>query len=175
MHPPLENDLAELWRAIVNGQVEQSVKGKVWTLKESSTLKWHGDITSLYIRDEYKRIFRELVAKRNTNVLVVGTPGIGKSSFLNYVLVKIGELEGKASGSTIVFSKYSGGEKKHYLLRMDGTSYATTVDSSDIRTCTYRLSDSVDIDSAPTNKFNLEVSSTSNLNYKEFEKLQSHL
>ena len=102
MHPPLENDLAELWRAIVNGQVEQSVKGKVWTLKESSTLKWHGDITSLYIRDEYIRIFRKLVAKRNTNVLVVGTPGIGKSSFLNYVLVKIGELEGKASESAIV-------------------------------------------------------------------------
>ena len=93
MHPPLENDLAELWRAIVNGQVDRSVDGKVWTLKEPSTLKWHGDITSLYIRDEYKRIFRKLVAKRNTNVLVVGTPGIGKSSFLNYVLVKITELE----------------------------------------------------------------------------------
>lgn len=78
------SDISKLWRAIVdNNNIEKS--GDVWTI--TGGILWYGRISSLYICQDYGRLFQKL--KTNKNMLLYGTPGIGKSAFLNYVLVQI--------------------------------------------------------------------------------------
>ena len=161
------SDIASLWRAIVKVGVNKH-DGNLWKfspVEQNPAPRWLGKLSALYVRDDYETIFASL--QENENTLVFGTPGIGKSMFLNYVLVKIAELE-HSPGDNIVFSRWESGVRKHYWLFMDGSSQECTSDAWSAST--YVLSDSVDIDMPPDNRFNLEVSSTSALNYKYFGK-----
>jgi hypothetical protein len=93
--PPLnlvDNDISAVWRCIRNGKLHKeagklNTKLNYWTLEDTV---WLGKVKVLYNRDCYDDIIQQMSGKNL--VLVRGTPGIGKSLFLQRFLVYISDL-----------------------------------------------------------------------------------
>ena len=104
-----------------------------------------------------------------TRVLIYGTPGIGKSFFLQRLLVYIVETA-QANKTTIPTVNYVRFEKKtvrDYMLLPDGSTefFDAREHGPD-----YQLSDAVDLEVTDGKLLSLEVASDKDSNYNQFQK-----
>ena len=129
-----------------------------------------GDITHFYNRPCYDDLISSFPFLKF--VLVKGTPGIGKTLFLQRVLVQLvwnAKIGGKFPG--IHYMRYSNGEKEVFSFLSDGSVCDITGIASEKHLDTeYLLSDSVDISNPYGTVLNLEVASDKDPNYNHFAK-----
>ena len=142
-------------------------KDRKWTLKAKKP--WIGGVTTFYNRVCYDNLVAEMENKKL--ILVKGTPGIGKTMFLQRLLVDIVQKVQKAANSqksfpTIDYVRCEKGVTKTYRLLHDGK----VILSDDPSAVDYELSDSVDMGSPHGTKYTIEVASNKDRNYKEFGK-----
>ena len=120
-----------------------------------------GGIQELYNRPCYDEITKEISTL--THALVLGTPGIGKTLYLQVLLVHLvrrAKDEGKDPPS--IYYKYSDDSQ---ITTLSFLSDGSVIDISDVRpkpSPDYLLSDSVDLNVAPGKLLNLEVVTDSN-------------
>ena len=83
------DDFSSVWTAIVNGHIIENEKNeRLWSLYDGvNRIKWVGDIEELYNRECYDDITTQL--SNLTRVLVYGTPGVGKTLYLQAFLVNL--------------------------------------------------------------------------------------
>lgn len=162
------NGLHTVWSKIVGGDIIKEGKdNRQWKLGGGAL--WLDEVDILYNREVYDKLLIDMEGKHL--VLVKGTPGIGKTTFLERVLVHIVEncrAESKDIPS-IVLAVREKGAVKEYWLNSDGT-----VEEFELRV--HRrgpdiyLSDSVDSDSVQGFVLHLEVASSRDSNYNQFVK-----
>jgi hypothetical protein len=134
-----------------------------WTL--SVGVPWIGGVETFYNRECYDTIQNDIGNMKA--VLVKGTPGIGKTMFLQRVLVDIVE-ESKLAGAdfpTINYVREEDDGVRKYRLNQNGTITHANVNSVD-----YCLSDSVDLKVVSGTTLTLEVASVKDANYNTFSK-----
>jgi hypothetical protein len=168
--PPLnlvDNDISAVWRCIRNGKLHKEAgkldtKFNYWTLENTF---WLGKVKVLYNRDCYDDIIQQMIGKNL--VLVRGTPGIGKSLFLQRFLVYISDLS-IVPFPVIHYLRYENGKSTStsYVLLENGDVVSLDNDNAP----DYLLSDSVDLNVANGKILSLEVASDKDANYNNFEK-----
>jgi hypothetical protein len=168
--PPLnlvDNDISAVWRCIRNGKLHKeagklNTKLNYWTLEDTV---WLGKVKVLYNRDCYDDIIQQMSGKNL--VLVRGTPGIGKSLFLQRFLVYISDLS-IVPFPVIHYLRYENGKSTStsYVLLENGDVVSLDNDNAP----DYLLSDSVDLNVANGKILSLEVASDKDANYNNFEK-----
>jgi len=159
----LDNDVSRFWNALITGAVMK--EDNMWRLPHDTP--WMGSIDALYNRQCYDEILEKLNNK--TRVLIYGTPGIGKSVFLQVYLVHIVEKAKQDPSKAfpfIIYSRLVNNMPVTYHLRSDGT----VIECQSSVMPDYRLSDSVDLNVADANILALEVASDNEKNYKTFRK-----
>lgn len=137
--------------------------GREWTL--SGEVPWIGRVKTFYNRECYDTIQNNIA--NMSAVLVKGTPGIGKTMFLQRVLVDIVEAA-RAAGKalpTIDYVRYEINIAVQYRLHSDGTVSFGNRNSVD-----YCLSDSVDLETLFGTTLTLLVASVKESNYNTFSK-----
>eukprot|EP01038_Epipyxis_sp_PR26KG_P015760 gene15760-21341_t len=134
------NDLSKVWKAIVDKNL--LINGKEWRFIDEN-VNWVGGVHTLHNRQCYDNIIKKIVGK--SRVLIIGTPGIGKSLFLQRFL--------------------EDGLVMRYKFLQDGT--VIYADHNDPH---YLLSDSVDLRIANGLILSLEVASDKETNYNHFYK-----
>ena len=140
---------------------------RLWSLHGG--IKWIGDIQELYNRPCYDEITKNLSSL--THALVIGTPGIGKTLYLQVLLVYLvtrAKEEGRAT-PTIHFVY----EAKKKVVTLSFLSDGSVIDVSDVGPVLapeYLLSDSADLAVAYGTILNLEVASEKESNYNIFQK-----
>lgn len=146
------------------------MKGRLWTLADS--VPWIGGVDTFYNRECYDDICKSMDSKRL--FLVKGTPGIGKTMFLQRLLVDIVE-KAKATAEeeekplvipTIDYLTEEEKVVKTYILHPDGTVTERQIS----RDVDYVFSDSVDINRIHSKVLTLEVASDKDKNYNNFLK-----
>jgi GTPase SAR1 family protein len=164
IEPP--NRLNKIWTKIVNKEIIK--QGRKWTLSNGE--KWLGDVDVLYNRVVYDELISQMKDKKL--VLIKGTPGIGKTTFLQRLLVEIVE-NNQDNVPTIVLALREEGAISKYWLNSDGT-----IESYDIRIQgrgpQIFLSDSVDSDGISGFDLHVEVASSKESNYNNFNKQVRH-
>ena len=127
---------------------------------------------SLYVRGCYTDILKNIEDNSRTHVLVRGTPGIGKSAFLYYLIYYYAQ----STAVNISFClTYLNGEvkEKYYLIRENNQPCVT---EHMFGLPDYYFSDSVDIEAAGTaTKLTILFASIDERHYKDFEKVQQSL
>jgi hypothetical protein len=106
-----------------------------------------------------------------THALVIGTPGIGKTLYLQVFLVHL--VRGaKAEGRTTptIHYTYAIQQKIVTLSFLNDGSVIDITDVRGVRAPEYLLSDSVDLNTPYGTVLNLEVASDKSRNYNNFEK-----
>ena len=138
-------------------------KDREWTL--SGEVPWIGGVETFYNRECYDTIQNDI--KDLMAVLVKGTPGIGKTMFLQRVLVDIVEKSklSEADYPTINYVREEDDGVRKYRLNQNGTITHANVNSVD-----YCLSDSVDLKVVSGTTLTLEVASVKDANYNTFSK-----
>lgn len=156
----------KVWRNIVNGGVIKSgVEGRQWTLKDGSS--WMDKVEILYNRPYYDSIVKQM--KDKDMVLIKGTPGTGKSTFLERMMVEIVENSRAANVALpkIVLAMLMGSGVVEFALNNDGTVEHFDRANGDPQ---FYLSDSVDSDAKQGTKLHLLVASSKDKNYNKFIK-----
>ncbi len=157
-----------VWNAIVNHPiVENPENPRLWSLHGG--IKWIGGVQELYNRPCYDEITKEVSSV--THALVFGTPGIGKTLYLQVLLVHLFR-RAKEEGRDIPTIHYMYQAKKK-VVTLSFLSDGSVVDITDfgrVPDPEYLLSDSVDIENADGTILNLEVASDKDSNYNIFEK-----
>jgi hypothetical protein len=164
----VENDISRFWKALVDNGVNKN--GRLWTLPGS--VPGIGGVETFYNRECYDDICEKMGKMRR--VLVKGTPGIGKTMFLQRLLVDIVEkvkatAEEEDKPLVIPTIDYLTEEQKvvkTYILHSDGTVTERQIS----RDADYVFSDSVDINRAYGKVLTLEVASDKDKNYNHFLK-----
>ena len=163
-----DRDFSAVWTSIVNDQiVEKLTDRRVWSLPDD--LNWIGGIKELYNRPCYDKITEELDSLKC--VLVKGTPGIGKTLYLQVLLVHLvrrARAKGLALPSIHYVRKVM--EKVVTLSFLANGSVIDITDDKGVPRPDYLLSDSVDINEPSGKILNLEVASDKVANYNNFEK-----
>eukprot|EP01035_Chromulina_nebulosa_P041435 gene41435-56055_t len=158
----------KFWEAVQNpeGVIKRNSK---WSLLGNAS--WIGGIKEMYVRDCYVQLADKLladVAEPFHLALILGPKGIGKTIFLNYLIVRIMEKEREAQSLqtlSIVYLHNKPSTTTEQDIRF--TSQAVSVNAN--RSADYFLSDSVDIaDGTLGKKLLLEVASQSQGNYNKF-------
>jgi hypothetical protein len=129
-----------------------------------------GDITRFYNRPCYDDIISSFSSLKY--VLVKGTPGIGKTLFLQRVLVQLFR-NAKLGGQfpRIHYMRYANGKIEVLSFLPDGSvSDITDIASEKHSDTEYLLSDSIDISDPYGTVLNLEVASDEGPNYNHFTK-----
>jgi hypothetical protein len=162
----VENDISRFWKALVDTGVDKT--GRLWTLADES-VPWIGGVRTFYNRECYDDICNSMNSKRL--VLVKGTPGIGKTMFLQRILVDIvaeAKETAKVKGKPLVLPTidYLAEERKTYILHQNGTVTERKISQD----ADYVLSDSVDIGRVHSKILTLEVASDKDNNYRKFLK-----
>jgi DNA polymerase III delta prime subunit len=158
------NSLQVTWNAIVHGYLTKNTNTRMWTL--ANGLKWDDVICSLYNRACYDDLLAKIQGKRE--VLIYGTPGIGKSLFLMVLLVHIVEQFPTAIPS-ICYCRKENKVLCKYMLLPDGSIQMYNASAHGVPA--YLLSDSVDIDQhGLSTVLSLEVASDKEANYNDFLK-----
>ena len=146
--------------------IENQENPRLWSLHGG--IKWIGGVQELYNRPCYDEITGKIFSL--THALVFGTPGIGKTLYLQALLVHIfrrAKADGKDPPSI------------HYKYLADGITTVsflpdgTVMDISDVKGFPYPeylLSDSVDLIKPYGTVLNLEVASDKESNYHSFQK-----
>jgi len=168
-------DITSFWQAIVDENIIRS-GGRVWNFRDN--VAWIGGAKTMYVRDCYVSIANQLLGEANAVdldapgvaavpiALILGPKGIGKTMFLNYLIVRIVE-KAKAVGSldslSIVYYHQSHGSTE------EGIRFASSGCSFNAGKADYYLSDSLDIaDGTLGSNLLLEVASENQNNYKKF-------
>jgi hypothetical protein len=163
------SNFINFWNAIIQQQIVK--EDKKWSL--GGDVSWIGGTNVMYVRDCYVQLADQLLgetvpAKPELNcALILGPKGIGKTMFLNYLIVRIVEKarsSNELESLTIVY----------YFMRDQSTSRirftaggCTIIPSAEI--ADYYLSDSLDIaDGTLGERLLLEVASENQHNYKKF-------
>ena len=164
-------DFSAVWSAILNNDIiENSKNPRLWSLPLDT--KWLGGIKALFNRPCYEEIITEIFDLSLTHVLIIGTPGIGKTLFLQIVLVHLARIAKKKGcfPPTIYYMFYDVGGK---LIKLSLLADGSVVDISDVGQVPdpdYMLSDSVDLVKTSGKVLNLEVASDQKANYNNFAK-----
>lgn len=158
----MNNDISVFWKALVDSGVSKSERQ--WTL--TANVPWIGGVNTFYNRECYDDLcIRMATTKR---VLVKGTPGIGKTMFLQRLLVDIVEKCKEGGVTTFPTIDYIRREENvvvKYRLLSDGA-----VKFGDHNDVDYYLSDSVDIEVPKGKILTIEVASVKEINYNTFDK-----
>jgi len=165
--PQLQSVFVDFWNAILNNNVIKN--GKLWSLSDDS--EWIGGSKIMYVRDCYvetaNMVLNSEVNSKNKRklALILGPKGIGKTMFLNYLIVRIVEnaREGErlANLSIVYYYKF----KEHAQgIRFTNNGCSISDDEAD-----YFLSDSLDLADGTLGKsLQLEVALENRNNYKRF-------
>ena len=168
--PQRVDDFSAVWTAIVNHPIVQNQENpRLWSLHGG--VKWIGGIQELYNRQCYDEITADISSM--THALVIGTPGIGKTLYLQVFLVHLftrAKAEGRATPT--IHYKYKDQKK---VVTLSFLSDGSVVDVTDVwryhPAPEYLLSDCVDLNHPYGTVFNFEVAASGNSrNYHEFEK-----
>jgi ATPase subunit of ABC transporter with duplicated ATPase domains len=114
------NRLHILWKKIVDNEVIKEGKdNRIWKL--ANGVQWLDDMDILYNREIYDKFLIGMKGKKL--VLIKGSPGIGKSTFLERLLVEIVEEAHKEHKDipSVVIAIREGQDVKKYWLNPDGT------------------------------------------------------
>ena len=131
----------------------------------SDGVKWLSATELLYIRPCYKELASMLCNDKINSALLLGTPGIGKSLFMRWLMMVIVRDACEKNITDLTF-RYKEGEND-YMCRLDGCS--VTAFSSG--TPAYFFSDSCDVMKLGlSSKLTLLVSSDDDSHYKEWKK-----
>lgn len=157
----IKNEFSLFWNALLSGGVKKI--GKTWSLNDNSP--WIGGVKVFYNRECYDDLINEY--GDNKLVLIMGTPGIGKTMFLQRILVDIVEkCDGNYANLPVV--DYVTRDLQGvvvYRLNSNGT-----VTIGDVNEVDYVLSDSVDIHHPRGKTCTILVASDKDSNYNEFDK-----
>jgi len=141
----------------------------LWSLPGST--KWFGKVERLYNRPCYDEITKNITTGNLSDVLIIGTPGIGKTLYLQAFLVHLvrsARLEGR--DVPVIHYKYIVDATVVTLsLLPDGSAVDISGDKS-VPDPDYTLSDSVDIEIPLANTLTLLVASDKDTNYNLFSK-----
>ena len=172
MHPPRIDDVSVLWTpvwtAIVNDRIiENPTNPRLWLLPDG--INWVGDVQELYNRECYDEITKKISSL--THALIYGTPGIGKSLYLQVFLVHLARrARAEKQPLPSIQCRYYDGDKVVNLSFLPDGSVININNIPEPPLPDYLLSDSVDI-SVPTGRIlNLEVASDKVRNYNNFRK-----
>lgn len=164
-------DISDAWNAIVHCDSfleDENSNTRIWTLPEGT--KWMGNITRFYNRPCYDDMI--LAFSSQKFVLIKGTPGIGKTLFLQRVLVQL-IRDARVGGRfpSIHYMRYANGVTEVFSFLSDGSVSDITGIASEKHSITeYLLSDSVDLSNPYGTVLNLEVASDKEINYNLFAK-----
>jgi hypothetical protein len=163
----VNNDISRFWKALLTSKVIKNERS--WTLPNSTL--WIGDVSVFYNRECYDDLCSAIYSRRlgpaRKLVLIKGTTGIGKTMFLQRLLVDIVERHKdiKSKFPTINYITRKAGGVETFRLRGDGNVTLADHDNVD-----YELSDSVDIEHPRGDILTLEVASDKDCNYNSFSK-----
>jgi hypothetical protein len=137
-----------------------------WSLADN--VSWLGGAKKMFIRDCYKHDADELLGEPGLalkTALILGPKGIGKTMFLNYLIVRIVEKVRSQNGlesSSITYVHKPIDTTECVRFTSQGCAFDSTM-------ADYFLSDSVDIaDGTLGESLLLEVASENQTNYKKF-------
>ena len=147
--------------------VENPENPRLWSLHGG--IKWIGGFQELYNRPCYDEITEDILSL--THALVIGTPGIGKTLYLQVFLVHLFR-NAKAAGRATPTIHYTYATQKR-VVTLSFLSDGSVIDITDVGRVPvpeYLLSDSVDLNTPYGTVLNLEVASDKSSNYNDFEK-----
>ena len=167
----INNDISRFWKALLTSKVIKNERS--WTLPNPRS--WIGDVSIFYNRECYddlcSAIYSMGLGPARKLVLIKGTPGIGKTMFLQRLLVDIVERHRPGIGDinskfpTINYITRKAGGVETFRLHADGSVTLADHDNVD-----YELSDGVDIEHPHGDFLTLEVASDKDCNYNSFSK-----
>ena len=165
---PRVDDFSAVWTAIVHHPIiENPMNPRMWSLHGG--IKWFGGIQQLSNRPCYDEITKKISSV--THALIYGTPGIGKTLFLQVFLVYLvrrAQAEGKDPPS-IYYDYPDNGKITTVSFLPDGSVVDITKVLQPPRP-DYLLSDGVDISHPSGKLLNLLVASDKESSYHSFEK-----
>ena len=137
----------------------------MWTITGT---KWIGEAEFFFNRPFYDELITGM--EKKTKVLVYGTPGIGKSFFLQRLLVHI--VESAKDKSTLIpgvsYVRIENNIVREYMLLPDGTTERYDLRRHGLPD--YLLSDAVDLEVGNGQLLSIEVASDKDTNYNHFRK-----
>ena len=162
-------DFSVIWSAILNDQIIESPENpRLWSLPDG--LDWIGGVKELYNRACYDDITKITLSKRR--VLVRGTPGIGKSLFLQVFLVHLAR-QAKRDGRPPPSISYVYTTENNKVVKLSFLPDGSVVDVTNVALGTspdYELSDSADLNMPYGKTLSLLVASDKEANYFSFRK-----
>lgn len=164
-------DFISFWGAIMNQDVIKDVNK--WSLGGDAS--WIGGTKIMYVRQCYMQLADQLLGEPLSLViplvpvniaLILGPKGIGKTMFLNYLIIRIVE-KARSAGTldtvSIVYFHQSHGSAE------EGVRFTSTGCCINAGKADYYLSDSLDVADGTLGKcLLLEVASENQNNYKKF-------
>ena len=147
--------------------VKNQENPRLWSLHGG--IKWIGGVQELFNRPCYDEITEDISSL--THALVIGTPGIGKTLYLQVLLVHL-FMRAKEEGRDIPTIHYMY-EAKKKVVTLSFLSDGSVIDITNVGRVPdpeYLLSDSVDLNKPSGTVLNLEVASDKPRNYNEFQK-----
>ena len=165
----INDEFVIFWKAVCDKEiVSTDLSGAHYS--EIDSAKWLPGLHRLYVRDCYHKLSELFLDVGVKNALLLGTPGIGKSLYLRWLIAVLARkaIATKEDGVTFRISFHERNDVVDYLCSLDGTVSAF---SKDAPTPTYYFSDSVDIDKVDlSTKLTLLVSSDDAKQYDEWSK-----
>lgn len=142
---------------------------RVWMLP--GEIPWIGTVKRFYNRECYDTITQDIFGNKLTHALIIGTPGIGKTMYLQCILVRLARLarSGRRDPPSIHYQRRYAGAVQTLSFLPNGSVEDVTGVKHNIDP-DYLLSDSVDLDPPYGKVLNLEVASDKPTNYNNFQK-----
>ena len=159
---PETDEFVALWKKVVNAGPVQTSDG----YSTVGDVPWLDLVKRLYVRPCYLAL-KEKIIGHLKSVLVLGTPGIGKSLFLRWLLVAIARDNLDNTKPHISF-RVKFADKDFYCTTASDT---VKVFKAQLGTPNYYFSDSIDISEyGLSSELTMLVSSDDAAHYKEWEK-----
>ena len=161
------DDFSAVWTAIVQNRiVVNETNPRLWSLPDG--IKWIGNIEELYNRECYDMITMEL--ETLTHALVFGTPGIGKTLYLQVLLVHLAQRTPKGQPPPTIHYMYYDVDK---VVKLSFLGDGSVVDITNVLQApkpNYLLSDSVNVNMPSGTILNLVVASDKEKSFHQFQK-----
>jgi len=172
--------IIKYWNAVINQQIIK--EGKKWRLEGDAS--WIDGTTVMYVRDCYVQLADRLLGEATpllpdehstqnplaplSCALILGPKGIGKTMFLNYLIVRIVEKARRADDLKSLSIVYLYQKNQTVTQEVRFTAGGCSIDGTP-QEADYYLSDSIDIaDGTLGHRLLLEVASENQNNYKKF-------
>ena len=153
--------------AIINNEVEES-DGCLF-LNHGTTWGANNNTSKLVVRECYNVIIRTISEEKYTNVLLRGTPGIGKSFFLFFYVYFL--VKSNVNRKSVIAVAYLHMETRRTIYLSVENGHATVSDSY-TSTPNYYFSDSVDIETSKASTcLTVLFASMDDIHFKTFEKV----